>query len=95
MDYILPGALILAIIVIIVVQSNRTTYIPMTHDTQPKLPWHLTSHRTTDNPCICQCVYNTLKEHGFTPDKMTTTEATDAYHALWDKYPDLPRLSVV
>ena len=45
-------------------------------------PFHLTSHRVTDRPCICDYVYNKLDQAGLHPEKMTYIEATVAYDRL-------------
>jgi hypothetical protein len=56
---------------------------------------HLTSHRTSDSPCICQYVYWFLKKHGFDTDKMNYQEITMQYQKLQRFYPHYPYLYVI
>ena len=58
------------------------------------LPFHLTSHPATDNPCICEYVFDRLDESGICTDKMTFTQVQDAYYKLRKSHPEYLYLSV-
>jgi hypothetical protein len=46
----------------------------LTSERKRKTTGHLTSHPSSDNPCICDYVFDRLEAAGLQPEKMTTIE---------------------
>jgi hypothetical protein len=93
--FLLIGAVILYYIYTLM--SRKTSNEQQQQKQQQKqkrpLPFHLTSHRVSDNPCICEYVLDRLEEAGY-PEKMTFEQIRVAYDQLRQDHPEYPYLLV-
>jgi len=80
--------LLIAIVFILLLFLMTKSATSIVKDEDRKIPYHLTSHRVSDNPCICQYVFGRLEEAGYNTATMTVEQVQNTYDVLCEQHPE-------